>query len=178
MIALAETIIQEIAGVCECVEIAQIEEVIRCIGKNKRIFVVGEGRSGLIVKCFAMRLMHLGYEVYVLGETINPAMHEDDVLVAVSGSGKSETVLIHVKKAKAIGSAVIGISAKKESKLFQSADCCLYIPGTVKQDAQRRSIQLLSTLFDQSLHVILDMVVLMISQSNQIGNEQAANNHY
>ncbi len=38
----------------------------------KRIYVMGAGRSGLIAKAFAMRLMHLGMHSYVVGETITP----------------------------------------------------------------------------------------------------------
>jgi len=37
---------------------------------------MGVGRSGLIGRAFAMRLMHLGFEVYVLGETITPAVEK------------------------------------------------------------------------------------------------------
>ena len=51
------------------------------IRKDRRIFVAGEGRSGFSAKGFAMRLMHLGYTVYVVGETITPALREGDLLV-------------------------------------------------------------------------------------------------
>ena len=40
----------------------------------KRIYVMGAGRSGLVAKAFAMRLMHLGMHAYVVGETITPAL--------------------------------------------------------------------------------------------------------
>ncbi|NLO77568.1 MAG: 6-phospho-3-hexuloisomerase, partial [Methanomicrobiales archaeon] len=39
----------------------------------ERIYVMGAGRSGLVAKGFAMRLMHLGMHSYVVGETITPA---------------------------------------------------------------------------------------------------------
>lgn len=50
-----------------------------------RIYVAGAGRSGLIAKAFAMRLMHIGMESYVVGETITPAMQNGDLLVVFPG---------------------------------------------------------------------------------------------
>jgi 6-phospho-3-hexuloisomerase len=44
--------------------------------KQGRILVMGAGRSGLVGRAFAMRLLHLGYNAYVLGETIVPAIRE------------------------------------------------------------------------------------------------------
>jgi 6-phospho-3-hexuloisomerase len=57
----------------------------------KRIYVTGAGRSGFIAKAFGMRLMHLEFESYVVGETITPALSGGDTLVAFSGSGERPT---------------------------------------------------------------------------------------
>ena len=51
----------------------------------RRIYVMGAGRSGLVAKGFAMRLMHLGLQSYVVGETITPALQKGDVMVIFSG---------------------------------------------------------------------------------------------
>ena len=53
---------------------------------------MGAGRSGLVAKAFAMRLMHLGFTAYVVGETITPAMRPKDLLVIFSGSGRTKTI--------------------------------------------------------------------------------------
>ncbi len=45
----------------------QIDNFIKALLSAKRVFVVGAGRSGLVVKAFAMRLMHLNIDVYVVG---------------------------------------------------------------------------------------------------------------
>jgi len=39
---------------------------------NKKVMVLGAGRSGLVARSFAMRLMHLTFNVHVIGETITP----------------------------------------------------------------------------------------------------------
>lgn len=62
------------------------------INRNK-ILIVGAGRSALVGKAFAMRLMHLDFDVYVMGETITPPVRKDDVVIAVSGSGRTQVVI-------------------------------------------------------------------------------------
>ena len=88
MIQLLQEISDEINGVLEQVKEQELKEVMEKIRKDRRIFVDGEGRSGFSAKGFAMRLMHLGYTVYFVGETITPAVSKGDVFIAVSGSGK------------------------------------------------------------------------------------------
>ena len=61
------TIMDEIECVVSKVEKEEIDRVVNLIRKDRRIFVAGEGRSGFSAKGFAMRLMHLGYTVYVVG---------------------------------------------------------------------------------------------------------------
>ena len=68
---------------------------------SKTIFLMGAGRSGLAAKAFAMRLMHLGFDVYVVGETTTPAVQPDDLVIAVSGSGETPSI------------ANLGVIAKK-----------------------------------------------------------------
>lgn len=48
----------------------KIDEFIFALEDAKNIFVMGAGRSGFVAKAFAMRLMHLGYNVYVVGKTV------------------------------------------------------------------------------------------------------------
>ena len=89
-------------------------------------------------KGFAMRLMHLGYTVYVVDAA---------------------------RKAKEKHASVIAVTSKRESLLAGFADQILVIPGTVKGDTGegRGPIQLLGSLFDQSLHIGLDAVCLFLS---------------
>ncbi|MEM0320045.1 MAG: SIS domain-containing protein, partial [Candidatus Nezhaarchaeales archaeon] len=72
-------------------------------GWGKIILIVGAGRSGLIGRAFAMRLMHLGFRTYVVGETITPAIGPNDVLIAISGSGSTAIVVTAAEAAKKVG---------------------------------------------------------------------------
>ncbi|MCM1252855.1 MAG: 6-phospho-3-hexuloisomerase [Clostridium sp.] len=174
------TIMSEIEDVLGKVKEEELQAIINEMDKNRRIFVCGEGRSGLSAKGFAMRLMHLGYTVYAVGETITPAVKENDIFIAVSGSGKSMNVINDAKKASDKGCVVITVTSKPESPLAALASHVLVIPGTVKGDAKeaRGSVQLLSSLFDQSLHITLDALCLLISYRDNTSNEAATNAHW
>lgn len=89
----------------------------------KRIYVSGAGRSGFIAKAFGMRLMHLGYDAYVVGETITPAFSKGSLLVAFSGSGETHSILSVCETAKSIGGTVCLITASPDSTISKMADC-------------------------------------------------------
>lgn len=177
---LFNIILDEIIDVISKVDEESFKKVASVISKEKRIFVHGEGRSGLMVKGFAMRLMHLGYQVYVVGETITPALRKEDLFISVSGSGKSANVVSDTKKAKKVGCEVIAFTSNAESDLAKEADIVVKVPGTVKGDEgeNRKSVQLLSSLFDQSIHIVLDGLCLYLSQINQISNNEATKIHW
>ena len=180
MTEVFKDILAEIETVMDAVEERQLEAVMERMQKNRRVFVDGEGRSGFSARGFTMRLMHLDYTVFFVGETITPALREGDLFIAVSGSGKSANVLNDAKKAKTAGAELIAVTSKPDSPLAQEADCVLVIPGTVMGDAgsQRGSIQLLSSLFDQSLHITLDALCLLLSRRDHTANETATGAHW
>ncbi|WP_409271802.1 6-phospho-3-hexuloisomerase [Neobacillus sp. SCS-31] len=177
---LLDAILKEINEVVSKVDEQSLADAAAYITKERRVFVVGEGRSGLMAKGFAMRLMHLGYEVYVVGETITPAIKENDVVVAVSGSGKSANVVSDAKKAKEKGASVLAFTSNLESELAGSADVSVLVPGTVRGDLgdNRTSIQLLSSLFDQSVHIVLDGLCLYLSKRDGVSNDTATRKHW
>lgn len=173
-------IVDEINSVLSKVDRKQLEEVVNSINKNSRIMVDGEGRSGLMGKGFAMRLMHIGYEVYSVGETITPAIQKNDIYFSISGSGESANIVLNTKKAKEKGCRIIAVTSKAESTIGSLADKLIIVPGATKSDngVQRNSVQLLSSLFDQSLHVVLDAVCLMLSKKDNVSNGEATAKHW
>lgn len=139
-------------------------------GWGKIILIVGAGRSGLVGRAFAMRLMHLGFRTYVVGETITPAIGPNDVLVAISGSGSTGIVVTAAEAAKKVGAKVIAITSFRDSPLAKLADHVVVLPGrtktAVEQDYFSRQIlgiheplAPLGTLFEIGTAVFLDSVV-------------------
>ena len=71
-----------------------------------RIFIAGAGRSGLVSRFFAMRLMHAGYSVFIVGEIVTPSIRKGDLFMVLSGSGETETMLAFTKSAKKQGAKI------------------------------------------------------------------------
>ena len=99
-----KAILNNIESAEEYLDEKSIDEFENIIIESKNIFVTGAGRSGLAAKAFAMRLMHLGLSAYVVGETISPAIYEDDCIIAISGSGETNTIVTAAQIAKNRGS--------------------------------------------------------------------------
>lgn len=171
-------IVDEVKDVLKSINLEELENTINMIQKDVRIFVDGEGRSGFAGKGFAMRLMHLGYEVYVMGETNTPSFQEKDVFVCISGSGNTGSVRLNAEKAKNTGVKVVTITNNRDSSLGEISDQVIQLNATVRGDTQnRKSIQLLGSLFDQSAHLLLDSVCLSLSKRDDISNEEATGKH-
>ena len=148
-----------------------IEKFEDIIISSKNIFVTGAGRSGLAAKAFAMRLMHLGLSAYVVGETISPAIYEDDCIIAISGSGETNTIVSAAKIAKNRGSKVLALTSYPDSTLGQMCDSYILVKGRTKKEVDdenyiRRqnhgnytSLTPLGTPFELTTLVFLDAIV-------------------
>ncbi|GGP20597.1 6-phospho-3-hexuloisomerase [Thermocladium modestius] len=147
-----------------------IDELIEAYVSNHKVVVVGMGRSGLVARGFAMRLMHLGFRSYVLGETITPSIGEGDIVVAISGSGTTSLVIEAAAAAKKMKSTIIAITSYSDSPLAKTADSLVVVPGRTKvsrvDDYFARQIlglheplAPLGTLFEDTTMVFLDSVV-------------------
>ena len=99
MMRLMSTKIRTIADVMSD---EQIDAFLNEILNANRIYTMGAGRSGLVAKSFAMRLMHLGLSSFVVGETVTPAMKPGDVIIVFSGSGATKTIADISETAKEI----------------------------------------------------------------------------
>ena len=147
-----------------------LELMARTYRESKKVLVIGAGRSGLVGRAFAMRLMHMGFHVYVLGETIVPALNKDDIVIAISGSGRTKLVVTAAEVAKSIGASVISLTSYPKSPLGKVSDLIIEVPGRTKISKEddyniRQLIGIyeplapLGTLFEITALVFLDSVV-------------------
>ena len=148
-----------------------IEKFEEIIMGSKNIFVTGAGRSGLAAKAFAMRLMHLGLSAYVVGETISPAIYADDCIVAISGSGETNTIVSAARIAKNRGSKVLALTSYPDSTLGQLCDSYILVKGRTKKEVDDEnymkrqihgnytSLTPLGTAFELTTLVFLDAIV-------------------
>lgn len=122
-----------------------------------RVFTVGTGRSGLALQMLAMRLMHLGLDAHVVGETTTPAIGEGDVLIAASGSGGTARVVRAAETATKNGAQVVAITTAPGSDLAALAAEVLVVAAADKQDFDGdASDQYAGSLFEQSVLILGD----------------------
>ncbi|MDO8725493.1 MAG: 6-phospho-3-hexuloisomerase [Candidatus Methanoperedens sp.] len=163
-------IAEHIKMVASKLDTGSVSDLLDNIMGAKKIFLVGAGRSGLAARAFAMRLMHLGFKVHVVGETTAPAVQPEDLVIAVSGSGETASVANLGAIAKKIGSKLATITSNKESTLGNISDVVVIIPGRPKEDLDYEDYQErqmmgypqlapLGTLFEISAIVFLDSVI-------------------
>ena len=155
----------------------------------ENIFVTGAGRSGLAAKAFAMRLMHLGLSAYVVGETISPAIYEKDCIIAISGSGETNTIVSAAKIAKGRGSKVLAVTSYPESTLGKLADSYLLVKGRTKQEVDDEnymkrqihgnytSLTPLGTAFELTTLVFLDAIISELMEKMQQTENDLKNRH-
>ena len=177
--ALLAIVRREISGVLDGVSATELAELADRLAAAPRTFVTGEGRSGFIAKAFAMRLMHLGLTVYVVGETITPSVGANDALVAVSGSGTTKGTVRTAEQARAAGARVYAITTAPGSPLAELAELTVTIPAATKhrRAGEAETIQPLSSLFDQATHIALDVVCLRLADRLDVDNARARQTH-
>ena len=146
----------------------------------QRVFAAGAGRSGLMMRGFAMRLMHLGIQCHVVGETVTPAIRPDDLLLIGSGSGATASLVANAQKARAIGARIGLVTIQENSPIAKMADAMLTIPAPtpkIERDLGFTSIQPMGSLFEQSLMLVLDALVLCLMDRIGMQTEEMFSRH-
>ncbi|MGD2142246.1 MAG: 6-phospho-3-hexuloisomerase [Candidatus Bathyarchaeota archaeon] len=171
---------EQVEGMMDILTLARDEE--------KKALIVGAGRSGLVGRSFAMRLMHLGFNVYVMGETITPAIGEGDLVIVISGSGSGAMSTTAASLAKRLGSTIIAITSYPESELGKTADHVVVVPGreAISREQEYQARQLLGeheslapmgTLFEDTCTVFLDSIVAELMARLKISESAMRSKH-
>ena len=164
-----ELMADHIKDIAQRLDKESIKKTIEYIMNADSIFITGAGRSGLVGKAFAMRLMHLGFTSYVVGESTTPAVHKNDVVIAISGSGETRSISDLGRIAKDIGATLITVTSNKDSTLGHISDATLEIHGRSKEDSggylerhmrgEYTHLTPLGTSFEISSLVFLDALI-------------------
>jgi 6-phospho-3-hexuloisomerase len=149
----------EIAETAAQIDQKQLAGVAAQIGLADRIFVAGAGRSGLVLRMAAMRLMHLGLTVHVAGDTTTPAISSADQLLVASGSGTTAGVVKAAETAARAGACIAAFTANQGSPLAGLSDALVIIPAAQKTDhGSSLSRQYSGSLFEQVLFLATESV--------------------
>jgi len=178
---ILETVTQEIKTVLAHVDETEAIELSQLLEHAKNIFVFGEGRSGLMGKAFAMRLMHGGFSVYVVGETTTPSIQKDDLLVVISGSGSSVMITSLVETVKKKEAVLALVTTNREAEVIKDCQSVLHVPAATKyrRSSEPDTIQPLGNQFDQSVHLLLDSIIIYTLEkaSDSMSFEEMKNKH-
>ncbi len=170
----------ELSGTLQQINEAQIEELMNAVCEAKKVYTAGAGRSLLMLRCLAMRLMHLGFESYVVGDTTTPAFEKEDLLIVGSGSGETGGLVRIVEKVHAIGGKVAVLTIKKESTLGKMADILVEIPAytdKVEYADMKKPILSGGSMFEQSMLLLGDAMVLPLGEKKGVPTDRAFSRH-
>lgn len=175
---------QILAEVVNCARQVSTDSLIRAgtlIESSPRIFVAGAGRSGLCMRALGMRLMHLGKTVYVVGETTTPSIGASDLLILGSGSGRTASLLAMAEKAQRVGAQVLLFTTDEESPLTVLSNFRVVIPAPSLKSAEGEhgpvSIQPMGTLFEQSMLILCDSLIVGLMQRTGVSASQMFERH-
>ncbi|WP_066285081.1 6-phospho-3-hexuloisomerase [Arthrobacter sp. B6] len=163
----------EIADTAAQIDDRQLAGLAAQITRADRVFVAGAGRSGLVLRMAAMRLMHLGLTVHVAGDTTTPAISSGDLLLVASGSGTTSGVVKAAETAATAGARVAAFTTNPGSPLARLSDELVIIPAQQKTDhGSGVSRQYSGSLFEQVLFLATEAVFQTLWGNAEVPAEQ------
>lgn len=165
-----QLVVNEIDTALSLVSDETINTLIEEILKAEKVFFVGVGRVMLSLQSITKRLNHLGIKAHYVGEISEPALTKNDLLIVGSGSGSTLFPLAIAKKAHSVGATIIHIGSNPHSELETIVKLMVRIPVQTKfyLEDEIKSNQPMTSLFEQSLLILGDIVALMIIQRKHL----------
>lgn len=175
---LAE-VVQELSWTVDLISDEEAEMLVNKILESKKIFVAGAGRSGFMGKSFVMRMMHMGIDAYVVGETVTANLEKDDLLIIGSGSGETTTLVSIAEKAKSLGGTVAAVTISPNSTIGKLADIIIKLPGSPKDqsESEYKTIQPMGSLFEQTMLLFYDALILRFMEKKGLDSNKMYGKH-
>jgi 6-phospho-3-hexuloisomerase len=163
----------EITGTVAKIDEQQLAGLAAQLGQSGRVFAAGAGRSGLVLRMAAMRLMHLGLTVHIAGDTTTPAISSGDLLLVASGSGTTSGVVKSAETASKAGARIAAFTTNPDSPLARLADTVVIIPAAQKTDhGSSVSRQYSGSLFEQSLFLATEALFQSLWENTDVPAEE------
>ncbi len=160
---LIDTVLADIRRALEAVDPAQIDALQREILAAKRVFIAGKGRTGLQMRAFAMRLMHLGLTIHVVDEVTTPAIAAGDLLLLGSSSGRTRSLVDAVESLEGKNIRLAVICGNLQSPIARAAHTLLHIPATnFKAGGGNDSVLVMGALFEHCLGLLCDLLIIRL----------------
>jgi 6-phospho-3-hexuloisomerase len=164
---LVDVVINENKKVLDKIDLNEINVLIDEINKAKTIQLYAMGRMALSMRGFAMRLKHMGFDVYIVYETTTPGIGEGDLLLDLCGVTNVEMNIIKCAKEAKARVGILG--AHPENEHGKLADFTVRVPGQIfGGDLEVPSVQPMATLLEQSMFLFTDIIIQLLIEKNNI----------
>jgi 6-phospho-3-hexuloisomerase len=118
-----------------------------------------------------MRLMHAGLPVFIPGETITPAVHPGDLIVAISCTGHTGYTDYIAQRGRQLGAQVVVVTADADSPLARDADKVIHIPATADDIVVRAAV------FEHAASLCLDAVFNVLAERLKVDLDEFRRHH-
>jgi 6-phospho-3-hexuloisomerase len=166
-------ILNECGSVFSRIDSASIGNLVEEILKADKVFFVGVGRVLIALQAAVKRFNHLGIPAFYVGQIDEPPITPDDLLIVGSGSGESLYPVAIAQKARKIGARIAYIGSNPDSTIKQNSDLFVRIPVPSKMPVEDTVIsqQPMTSLFEQCLFLLGDVLALMIMEEKRLGKD-------
>ncbi len=158
--AFLEDTAKELAASICSVDDGDVETLADMILGAKRVFIVGAGRTLLMIRALAMSLMQIGLQSAVVGDVTTPAITKSDLLIAASYSGKTRSTDLFISQAKTIGANIALLTAHPDSDMGKKADLVIHISSASDDISGKTSPQFEGNGFEHALVPLGDAVIM------------------
>lgn len=145
-----------------------LDLLVKTIMEANHIFGAGAGRSGVAMRGFINRLMHLGKSVSLVGDISTPHTKEGNLLIIGSGSGETESLVALANKAKKNNVKIALVTMDPNSTIGKLSDVVVVLPGVSPKlknaGMDITSIQPMGSAFEQISFLIYDGVILELME--------------
>jgi len=174
--ARAERYIGErVTTALERIDPKAIARAVDLLARVPQIFVYGAGRSGIIGRAFAMRLVQAGLRAYVIGESVTPIVTKDDAVFIFSGQGESYSSIQTANIVRREGAQLIVLTSRPGSKIAHTATLLLLVEFA--EDPDRPRLAPLGTLFESASLRLTDGLIAELIRTRGETEESMRRRH-
>jgi 6-phospho-3-hexuloisomerase len=131
-----------------------------------------------MMRAFAMRLFHLGFDVHVVGDMTTPPVGAGDALIVSAGPGAFSTVLGLMGVAKQANARTIVVTAQPEGAAAKQADAVVHLPAqTMADDQTSQGILPMGTVYEAAQLLFFELIVIQLRERSSQSADNMRERH-
>lgn len=174
----------ELTQVLSSIDENKLNEFVELLTKGGKVMGYSAGRMGFGLKAFLMRLNHLGIPAYWFGDNYVPPMGENDIFICCSNSGTTKSVanIAEIFRNKANG-YIVSFVGNENSTIANLSDIVVKFKtcngglNSADDDTKINSKQPMTTLTEQAMFILFDVIVMMLIEKNAINIKETKKYH-